>query len=1130
MSKPEPSLDLDALLAEADWFRPLARSLAEKAEVEPEDLLQDTLETALRHSPGQADKLRPWLRRVMLNLGGMRLRAESRRHAREGMSAGPTEPLGAEILVERAEQRRLIAEAVVRVKEPYRRTLLWHYFEDWSTAKIARHEKITTSTVRGRLKRGLDLIRVDLAQRWGKDWRNHCLALAGSRTGLYASAKVAILAAAGLLVIAGISKSYFYPEDLFSGDAHPEIVATAAASPLEPPQPLILPENPVNQTEEIQTRVEIKTVSKEFPKSPYETILIRAIDALTGEVVPDARVRLMTSEENLSREPEYRYPGKDDFFARAPANLEIEGLTNDHGEFTVHADSQDQFVLVDSARGRGTLSDLRVHPPNTVERSPIHRSVEVKVWPVLNIEVEVRTHDGRPAADAPIALCIAPPGPDELGPIDRLHGRILSTARADQDGLAQLQVNGEDLVRLRQRLKQAGFSLRLEVRLRYPDGFGDAVPVPLGLDHWRSRATLQLPRLGRLEVHTLGSIPDLFALLGNKIDAGHPHPDFQGKAPRVEGIAQGQNLIIFPYLPLDESFSLLMTRAKNAVLGSNFIRVLQISGPTASEPVRRLEIDNAKGAWLRGKMVMPDQSPAPFTFLRIRPLDINLKRTGTTYWIHLEADGSFDINLKYLEETYALWNRGRPSQQKSSSKTKFLHFIPDLKSAWSVPRRGVVFPGESLVEVPDDYRTTGVDLGKIVLGSAPLITEGQVVDAEGNPAADCRVTLYEEYQVFNDPKLQRNWTQSTQRTRTDLNGHFRFAAVLRDSGTGNFRLQARMDYGLNAYAEVKQGDKDVLMQLPQSGQLHFGYRWAPGDIYVSASLRPVNWSGWENWEQSKYDSNSLRPVGLSYLRWWVQEPNKLHHRVVESIPVGEYEFGLTYVDSIGNTQQEVMVCRVHIRSDKIAAPPLLQDIDLLSFIRGYRFDLVDELGDQLSQNTGDVSLLAGLPPTTGLIRGGNSKSLSYQNGSWLLFEQAASRLGLDANSEYAILSVNGFLPVALKEPLNDQRVVLQRQPNFTITVEGAPARTKEITWKLELTWLDHPVELRQYTRRNLKWVNHRTKVQLPGYGRYRLNWYVYGQDKELLGSHQEITRFPASEKSHEYTLVFPDASLKSEPR
>ncbi|MBA3465005.1 MAG: RNA polymerase sigma factor [Deltaproteobacteria bacterium] len=112
--------DIATLLAEAPWLARLARRLTGDP-AEADDLVQDTYAAALRSPPATDRPLRPWLRRVAINLARMRHRSRSRRAATEGVVETQTEPVrDAQQLLERARVERRLAELVLELDEPFR--------------------------------------------------------------------------------------------------------------------------------------------------------------------------------------------------------------------------------------------------------------------------------------------------------------------------------------------------------------------------------------------------------------------------------------------------------------------------------------------------------------------------------------------------------------------------------------------------------------------------------------------------------------------------------------------------------------------------------------------------------------------------------------------------------------------------------------------------------------------------------------------------------------------------------------------------------------------------------------------------------------------------------------------------
>ena len=151
--------ELEKLMAELSWLRRLAGALV-RDDSDAKDLVQDTWLAAAEHAPTDGRPLKPWLSRVAVNLVRMRSRASKRRLAREAAVEPRAESSPApDELVDRVRAQRVVADEVLSLAEPYRNTVLLHYFEDLSSAEIARRSGIPEGTVRRRLKVALDELR-----------------------------------------------------------------------------------------------------------------------------------------------------------------------------------------------------------------------------------------------------------------------------------------------------------------------------------------------------------------------------------------------------------------------------------------------------------------------------------------------------------------------------------------------------------------------------------------------------------------------------------------------------------------------------------------------------------------------------------------------------------------------------------------------------------------------------------------------------------------------------------------------------------------------------------------------------------------------------------------------------------
>jgi RNA polymerase sigma-70 factor (ECF subfamily) len=159
MEEARRSDELEKLMSELSWLKRLATALV-RDESDADDLVQETWLVASERAPTDGRPLKPWLSRVALNLVRMKSRASKRRLAREAAVEPETDEAPApEDLVDRVRAQRIVADEVLRLAEPYRSTILLHYFEGLSSADIARRAGIPEGTVRRRLKVALDELR-----------------------------------------------------------------------------------------------------------------------------------------------------------------------------------------------------------------------------------------------------------------------------------------------------------------------------------------------------------------------------------------------------------------------------------------------------------------------------------------------------------------------------------------------------------------------------------------------------------------------------------------------------------------------------------------------------------------------------------------------------------------------------------------------------------------------------------------------------------------------------------------------------------------------------------------------------------------------------------------------------------
>jgi len=153
-----------ALMEHVGFLRALALSLLQN-EADADDVVQQTLATAMERPPAAKGNLRAWLATVTRNFALLTHRRRKRARERELKAARPeSTPSPAEIAA-RLELERKVVDAVAELEEPYRTTVILRFYDGLQPTEISRRTGVPASTVRVRLKRGLDRLRARLEER-----------------------------------------------------------------------------------------------------------------------------------------------------------------------------------------------------------------------------------------------------------------------------------------------------------------------------------------------------------------------------------------------------------------------------------------------------------------------------------------------------------------------------------------------------------------------------------------------------------------------------------------------------------------------------------------------------------------------------------------------------------------------------------------------------------------------------------------------------------------------------------------------------------------------------------------------------------------------------------------------------
>ncbi len=171
MSPPDHQYDVTALLAQRTWLLRLARALVGRDAAE--DLVQDTLITALEKPPRSPLALRAWLSRVIRHKASNYRRGAQRRRRREVATARP-ESVDEEQILEQAEIQTRIGQALSTLGREERVLLLRRFYAEQSPQSIAEELGLPASTIRTRIQRALERLRRKLDHA-DSSWRATCL-------------------------------------------------------------------------------------------------------------------------------------------------------------------------------------------------------------------------------------------------------------------------------------------------------------------------------------------------------------------------------------------------------------------------------------------------------------------------------------------------------------------------------------------------------------------------------------------------------------------------------------------------------------------------------------------------------------------------------------------------------------------------------------------------------------------------------------------------------------------------------------------------------------------------------------------------------------------------------------------
>jgi RNA polymerase sigma-70 factor (ECF subfamily) len=297
-SRSNSEREIDELLAHEEFVRRLARRLCAADAHGAEDLAQDVWLAALERSPRGEGGWAAWLATVARNLLASRLRRRSSAPDPRDTGRDAAEDHSELERAEVAEARNAVAQAVQRLRDPYRAVVLLRFYDGLELQAIARRCDRPLETVRTQLRRALAQLRAELSDERGtRDGMQMVLLAAmpererpiAAALGGWSVATVATAAAVLLVGLGWLAVTRF-------GDESGVALAHAARESPSIPAPADLVQSPAEPRERAAIPALLEAGASEPDVSAGEdgpSLAIEVVDP-GGKPVPGARIRVRT--------------------------------------------------------------------------------------------------------------------------------------------------------------------------------------------------------------------------------------------------------------------------------------------------------------------------------------------------------------------------------------------------------------------------------------------------------------------------------------------------------------------------------------------------------------------------------------------------------------------------------------------------------------------------------------------------------------------------------------------------------------------------------------------------------------------------------------------------------------------
>jgi RNA polymerase sigma-70 factor (ECF subfamily) len=782
-----PSLETtEELLAHSAWLTRVARALTTNAD-DAEEVVQQTWLQALERPPVHRRNLRAWLATLARNLVRSRQRAQATRIAHAPSLPRP-EPSGSPAeSVARAELQQVVLDAVLALAEPYRSTLVQRFLDELSAEEIAKRRGEPVETVRTRVKRGLDQVRVRVAERLGGEREQLPALLAPLLSG--GGAVVATSAKAGWLVgiaaaVVVVSATVVATRGRHEGGARDaaQSVAPAEAEAAAKPEPAFA------AARETEAASKPPAEAAASPVPPTFDVVGTVVDA-NGAAVAGASVLLFDREGNDGRSwvtllSMFERSGRT---GRSSSSDSTRIETTDvRGSFQISSVERAQrrrIVAFDPTGGLSAAID--VEPP--VDSGP--RQVSLRLLGGIAVHGHVVDADGGWVDHAKLSVeasnCFVT-GSNEYFTDDRsfsippLPVEELTLSAIDQKGTHRsqpLKLRASDGPAVREvtlHLDREPFAVTLHGRVLGPD------QQPLVASHPFLKGLAEAQGRGReaLRVHVwpvFGAIPKVGApytsAAAGLMSFDAKRGEYTATALlddelRPTCLVAEAGMWVIAVMPLDEA---LLEPTDDVHEVPDLVVADLVKPPeTATAALDVTVVDAAGGQPLEGET------------------------THISILVRLDGGASS-----------LLGNQGSSHRQQ---------VIPPSRASIVASCRGYVADG-----VDGDFPARAEPyVLKLALQRGVRAVRGVVLDGERHPVAGARVCwLCEAGGVFRGTALEP--------ATTEASGRFEFVAV----GSGRGRVAVEAEHLVPAFADVEAGDKDVTADVELASGVTVTFTLAP---------------------------------------------------------------------------------------------------------------------------------------------------------------------------------------------------------------------------------------------------------------------------------------------------------------